>query len=221
MPSSKTLFRWVSVEFFGTAILAMAVSVMVNASTSLVPNPAFASLFLPFGVGLTLFVLAAVFGKVSSAHFNPAVTLGQLVFKKVGSMQAVLLWVGQFLGAWAGVAVSRILLHTSTLTPAAIPNSGVVLGEFVGAFILSLTVMMVTLKKVEPAVGPFAIGSSLALGVALALAQGGGILNPALALPLAATHWAYLLMPLLGGIGGAALAVIFDEESDTPQPKRS
>lgn len=214
MPSTRTLTRWIVAEFLGTAVLALAVSVLATQVTSPIPSLAYSPLFLPFGVGLTLFVLVATLGRASGAHFNPAVTLSQYFFKKIGSIQTMTYVVAQVLGAWVGILLSHIILGTTHVMPSATFTSSGVLAEFLGAFLLCFTIMSVVLKKVDGAIAPLAIAGSLAVGVSLALGPGGGLLNPALALGMGVYSWVYLFLPILGGMCGAAVAVIVDEEND-------
>jgi glycerol uptake facilitator-like aquaporin len=215
MPDNRTLLRWILVELIGTAILTMSVAVMVTQSSSSLPNAAFYSLFVPFGVGLTLFIIVALLSKMGSVHVNPAVTLGHLLFRRITPHQAGIYIVSQIVGAFAGIGLAHLLLSSTHLMPTATVTTPGVLGEFIGTFLLAFAVMSVTLKRVEMMWGPWVIGGSLALGITLAIGQGAGLLNPAIALAMGAYGWTYLLMPILGGLSGSALAVILDEESDS------
>lgn len=69
-------------EFLGTMFLMLAVNWSSHGTT-------------PQCVGLTVFMCAQIFGPISGAHFNPAVTLGMLL--KEGSAH----WVRNFAMAFA------------------------------------------------------------------------------------------------------------------------
>ena len=215
MLSTRALIRWVIAEVVGTAILAMSVALMTTQTSTISASSSFISLFVPFGVGLTLFLLVAMFSQVSRAHFNPLVTVGHMLFRKIDLSEGGVMILSQIIGAWFGVLLAHILLGSAHVNPVSSPTSGVVLGEFLGGFLLSFTVMQVTLKKIDSSVAAFAIGASLALGVMLAMGQGGGLINPALAIGFGADHWVYLFIPLLGGVCGSALSIILDEEKDS------
>src|SRR3712207_3658826 len=49
--------------------------------------------------GLVIAVMASAFGHISGGHFNPAVTLGFLVTRRITPNAAVAYWIAQFGGA--------------------------------------------------------------------------------------------------------------------------
>ena len=88
-------------------------------------------------------------------------------------------------------------------------GGGAFVFEFLGAFLLVLTVVHVTVKGVPEACSALAIGAALAVGVLIAGAASGGILNPALGIAFLLTGvidanlllaWLpYLVAPLAAG----------------------
>src|SRR5437870_12659244 len=59
--------------------------------------------------GLTIAVMASAVGHISGGHFNPAVTLGFLVTRRIAPSLAVVYWSLQFSAATAAAALLRWL----------------------------------------------------------------------------------------------------------------
>ena len=66
--------------------------------------------------GLVIAVFVSAFGFISGGHFNPAVTLGFLVTKRIAPMLALWYWIVQF----GGAAIAALLLKW--VLPTAIEN---------------------------------------------------------------------------------------------------
>src|SRR5438477_10059159 len=54
-----------------------------------------------FAHGLVIAVMASAVGHISGGHFNPAVTFGFLVTRRMAARLAVIYWIAQFAGATA------------------------------------------------------------------------------------------------------------------------
>ncbi len=211
--SPRIITRWMLAEGLGTALLTATIAV---AATGLSRGyPGYQAAFVPFVAGLTLFVLAYLFGPISGAHCNPAVSVALFVFRQISSFQLGMYLVAQFLGGVAGGLLARLMLDIEPSAPLLSTVSSIS-GEFVGAMILVLGVTMVVLKRVPESAGPAVIGGCLFIGVSISAVTGGGLLNPAIALGLGVFKLTYLAVPFLGGLTGAALAIIFHESSDQP-----
>lgn len=157
----------VAAEALGTAFPALA-------ALTAPPGLAFAA------VGLLLLALVVAIGDVSGAHVNPAVTLGLVVARKFPLVDGAGYAVAQASGAIAAVL---IMVALGRPLPDIDAGGGALVFEFLGAFILVLTVVHVTVKGVPEAGSALAIAAALAVGVVIAGGASGGILNPALALP--------------------------------------
>lgn len=83
----------VLVEFFGTGLLTAAVAFTGSAPLIV------AALAIAIGLG----------GKISGGHFNPAVTLLQLMSGKVGTTKAMLYMVAQFAAALLVFGLSLVV----------------------------------------------------------------------------------------------------------------
>jgi aquaporin Z len=54
--------------------------------------------------------MASAVGHISGGHFNPAVTLGFLVTRRIEPVLAVVYWIAQFAGAVVAAALLKWLL---------------------------------------------------------------------------------------------------------------
>ena len=94
-------------EFTGTAmLLATVIGSGIMGETLANGNTAIALLGNTIATGSILYVLITVFGPISGAHFNPAVTIAMLISKKI-SIKDALIFIGlQILGAGLGVMIA-------------------------------------------------------------------------------------------------------------------
>src|SRR5215212_9337033 len=78
---------------------------------------AFARTFTDMGLafGLAIAVMASAVGHISGAHFNPAVTLGFLVTRRMSPVLAGIYWIVQF----GAAALAALLLHWALPSEAA------------------------------------------------------------------------------------------------------
>lgn len=173
---------------------------------------------LALAQGLAIGVMVAALGHVSGGHFNPAITLGLLLGRKIDLPMAGVYWAAQLLGGViaaivVALAVSRedVAIGTPTLADDVNPLVGVVL-EMITTFFLVLVVYGTVVDRRAPAsVYPFAIGLTIAIGILAIGAYTGGALNPARGFgpALVGGEWggtvAWLFGPLLGGVAAWAL----------------
>jgi MIP family channel proteins len=166
--------------------------------------------------GLAIGLMICALGHVSGGHFNPAVTIGFWVTKRVTTVEAVSYWAAQLLGAIVAAFLLRavvpdeiwraVALGTPSLTRDFTVLSGLIL-EAITTFFLVLTVFATAVddrNSSRPYAG-FCIGLIISLGIMVAGPFTGAALNPARAFgpALASNHWAnqgvYWVGPLLGG----------------------
>ena len=139
--------------------------------------------------GLTVMVGIYVFGKISGAHFNPAVTIGLLVTKNIALVDSIYYIVGQAIGACLGSLALFLCLGASAVTVgglgATAPGLGVgywqaMFAEFLGTFFLMMVVMGVAVdKKAEPGFAGISIGMTVAAVIVVLGAFTGASINPA------------------------------------------
>ena len=166
--------------------------------------------------GLAIALMIMGLGHVSGGHFNPAVTIGFWVTKRMTTIEAVSYWVAQLAGAAAAAFLLRavipeetwraVALGTPTLARDFTVLSGLIL-EAVTTFFLVFTVFATAVddRNTSRPVAGFCIGLIIALGIMVAGPFTGAALNPSRAFgtALAANHWTnhgvYWVGPLLGG----------------------
>ena len=153
--------------------------------------------------GLTVMICIYVFGRISGAHLNPAVTIGLLVTKNIDLIDSVYYIVAQVVGACLGSLCLYLCLGAPAVTigglGATAPGLGVsylqaMFAEFLGTFFLMMVIMGVAVdKKAEPGFAGISIGMTVAAVIVVLGAFTGASINPA------RTFGPYLLDTLLGG----------------------
>lgn len=166
--------------------------------------------------GLAIAIMVSALGHISGGHFNPAVTIGFWVTKRLNTIDTILYWAAQLAGAIAAAFLLKSVIPEETWRAVALGTpelardfprwAGMAL-EAVTTFFLVLMVFATAVdeKGTFKSIAGFAIGLSIVLGIIVAGPLTGGALNPARAFgpALAATHWAnqgvYWVGPLAGG----------------------
>jgi MIP family channel proteins len=201
-------------EFIGVFAL-----VFINATAGLYNDLAVTAL----SAGLVIAVFVSAFAGVSGGHFNPAVTLGFVVTRRIPLVMAVFYWIVQF-GAAALAALLLKWIFPSTVgashlgAPAvnsAITSGKAVTIEAICTFFLVLVVFAtaVDAKGAFDKIAGLAIGFTIAFGVMMAGPLTGGALNPARAFgpELVSGDWANAWVWYVGPLAGGALAAILYE----------
>ena len=129
--------RRLTAEFLGTAFLLMTVIGSGIMGERLAQgNDGIALLANSIATGCALYALILIFGPVSGAHFNPAVTLCMALEKRIGRFDALAYIFVQILAAFAGVALAHLMFGESLFSASAKIRTGGAqwLGEFVATF---------------------------------------------------------------------------------------
>jgi glycerol uptake facilitator-like aquaporin len=156
MPS---LARRIFAEWLGTAfLLAAVVGSGIMAERLAGGNTALALLCNTIPTGAILVVLILVFGPLSGAHFNPAVSIAFAVRRELPWSIAAIYVVAQIIGAIAGVWAAHLMFALPvwqvSITPRA--GAGQWLAEAVATFGLLLTIFGCAARS--PAAVPYAVG---------------------------------------------------------------
>jgi glycerol uptake facilitator-like aquaporin len=116
-------------------------------------NVAIALLGNTLPTGAILFVLITMFGPISGAHFNPAVTAVFAFRKELSAAEAINFVVAQVLGAIVGVLAAHLMFEETVLQVSTKLRAGPAqwFSEWVAAFGLVLTILL-TLKANRAAV---------------------------------------------------------------------
>ena len=166
--------------------------------------------------GVAIAIMVCALGHVSGGHFNPAITIGFWVTKRLNTVDTIAYWIVQLAGATAAAYLLKSLIPDDTRHAVALGTPmmahdftvlpAIVL-EAVTTFFLVLTVFATAVDErssFRPVAG-FAIGLSITLGILVAGPFTGAALNPARAFgpALASSHWqnhgVYWIGPLAGG----------------------
>ena len=178
----------------------------------------------PLGIALAYgFAVGAMFtalGHISGGHFNPAVTIGFWVARRLGTFDTITYVAAQLAGAAAASYLLRFAVPDEVWGTVALGTPGLAGGLTRASGMLiegSLTfflVLVIFAAVSDPRLGGFA-GTAVGAVVAAAAMCGGpftgGVLNPARAFgpALAAHHWfnqpVYWIGPLAGGLIAASL----------------
>ncbi|OKO80786.1 MIP/aquaporin family protein [Bradyrhizobium sp. NAS96.2] len=154
-----TLARRLVAESLGTAfLLAAVVGSGIMAQKLAGGNVALALLCNTIPTGAILAVLILVFGPVSGAHFNPAVSLALSIRSELRWPIAVAYIAAQIVGAVAGVWVAHLMFELPVLQLSMTQRSGTGqwLAEAVATFGLLLTIFGCAART--PGAIPYAVG---------------------------------------------------------------
>ena len=136
--------RQLAAETLGTLLLLTAVvGSGIMAERLAGGNDALALIGNTLATGAMLAVLITMFGPISGAHFNPAVTLAFLARREIGRGRAVAFVLVQFAGGLAGVALAHAMfeLDVAQFSSRERSGAGQWLAEGVATFGLVTTIL--------------------------------------------------------------------------------
>lgn len=165
--------------------------------------------------GLAIALMMSALGHVSGGHFNPAVTAGFWVTRRLGSVEALGYVIAQLVGGIVA-ALLLVLLFPEGLREAArlgtpLLGPGIEFGTGVGieivlTFFLVIVFFGTTVDSRGPRVGGFAVGLTITMGMLAGGTLTGAVVNPARALGPAlvqgewTSHLVWWIGPLIGGV---------------------
>ncbi len=211
MPVFADYLRRGFAEFIGTfALVFVAAGSLVNSDV----------LTSAIAYGLVIAVFVTAFAGISGGHFNPAVTFGFLVTRRIAPTMAAFYWAVQLLGAalaalllrWIFPPLKSVFLGAPQLNGTIDTGKGVVI-EATLTFFLVLVVFatLVDPKGAFDKVAGLAIGFTILLDATMGSRLTGAAMNPARAFgpELVSGHWTtfwiWYVGPLAGGAFAAAL----------------
>ena len=207
-------------EFLGTAFLVFF------GTGSFVVNEVYGGFIGNTGIaiafGLVVMAMILVFGSISGAHINPAVTLVLWLVLRFPVNQLFAYIVAQFAGAVAASLLLFLLFPDSSTLGATIPSGEVwvsfVLEVILGFILMLVIIIFVTGISRKPALAGITIGGVVLLEALFAGPITGASMNPARSLAPAFVSgntefiWLYVLAPLTGMLL-AVLACILTRET--------
>lgn len=163
--TEATLSRRLVAEAVGTAfLLAAVVGSGIMAERLAGGNAGLALLGNTVATGAILAVLILIFGPVSGAHFNPAVTLAFVLRRDIAGRVAVAYVLVQLAAAAIGTVVAHIMFGEPWLTASTNQRTGAGqwLGELVASFGLVATILGCV--RFRPEATAYAVGLFITAG---------------------------------------------------------
>ncbi|HEY0259660.1 MAG TPA: aquaporin [Lacisediminihabitans sp.] len=231
--TTHTLFSRLVAEAFGTFLLVFGI-----VGTALFTSGNTGILGVALAAGLAVAAGAFVFGPVSGAHFNPAVTLAAAAAGRIRWREVVPYILAQLVG---GIGASSLLFAISAggpsgylanvvkggfasngygdHSPAGFTVVAVVLTEFILTTLFVYVVLGLTRGGAPAAVAPLAMGLALTLVYLVAVPVSNASINPARSIATAiyggptalGQLWVFILVPILGAlVAGFSYRALFD-----------
>lgn len=203
-------------EFIGTFALIFFGAGSICADQYLRSSGGIGLLAIALAHGLAIGIMVSALGHVSGGHYNPAITIGVWVTKRINTIDALLYWVAQLAGGVVAAFILKAVIPDDTWRAVALGTpelardfpvwAGMSL-EAVTTFFLVLVVFATAIDErgAFKAIAGFGIGLTITIGILVAGPLTGAALNPArfFGPALAANHWAnvgvYWIGPLAGG----------------------
>ena len=193
--------------------------------------------------GLAIGIMVAAAGHISGGHYNPAITAGMLVTKRISVPDGIAYIVAQLVGgvlgagaitlAYLDVDRNRVNLGLPAVGTSIVADPGVNLTatnalamEFILTFFLVLVVFGTAVDKrsIGRWIAPLAIGITIAIGNMAGVAASGAAINPvrwfgpAVIQQDFANAWVWIVGPVLGGLAAALLYDLFLMDKSAPAP---
>ncbi len=240
--------RRLTAEFVGTFWLVFGgCGAAVLAANFMPPgtnNTTFAIGFVgvSFAFGLTVLTGVYAFGHISGGHFNPAVTIGALIGRRV-EPKAVLPYIGvQVLGAIAAAGALAVIangqpgfdLKAGSFAANGFDKHSPGLYNLASAFLIEvlltafflIVILGATSKRANTAFAGLAIGLSLTLIHLISIPVTNTSVNPARSTGPAIFRggwalnqlWLFWVAPIIGAVLGALIYSLMSEEPSILQP---
>lgn len=230
MSETSTTGQKLAAEFLGTFLL-----VLLGCGAVVMSQGNYLAIALAFG--FALLVASYAFGRISGAHFNPAVSVGAAMGGRMSWGQVPAYAAAQVLG---GVVASALLWVVVRAIPdGVVPEQalgqnffgdggfswwGALIVEIVLSAVLVFVILAVTDARNEhPSTAPLTIGIALVVIYLFALPLTGASVNPARSIGPALFSgtdsledlWLFIVAPLLGAAAaGLSYPAIFGHGSD-------
>ena len=196
-----------AVEVIGTFIVVVFATGIVVIDSRL--HGALRISFIAFAPFVGIAVCVYMFGKISMAHFNPAVTLGFLITKHITKIQLVYYISAEIIGALLGSLFVKYLIGSNANLGANAPNYSysipVIFGiEVLASALLMAVILVVVYTRGLNGFSGIAIGGIVGLDIFFLTFISGASMNPARSLAPAllsgtfANLWLYFSATFVG-----------------------
>jgi len=196
-------------EFIGTAMLVMVVLVLSQTTP--------VSYFIATSVAITLAVIVMLFGTVSGAHVNPAITFGMWASRQIGTLRAANYVAAQLLGALAALQLYQYFTDRAVAVREDTFTTPIWLAEVVGTAVLALGITAAVSRGFDALQSALAYGAAFFVGIMIASTASAAFLNPAIALGVRGWSAAYVLGPLVGALVATNLYYLLFAPSTKPR----
>ena len=221
LPPLADTWRRSFVELMGAFALVFAGAGTIM---SIGPQADAGTLDVALATGLAIAVMVIAVGHISGGHFNPAITFGFIVTRRMNALLGVAYIVAQLAGGvlaalllrWIFPAANRNAANLGAPSVHTIDIGAALVVEALITFFLVWVVFAVTtdLRNAYTMLAGLAIGLVIVFGMLIAYPLTGGAFNPARAFgPELISNtwsdaWIYYVGPLAGG---AIAALLYDE----------
>ena len=206
-------------EFLGTFALVFFGAGAICVDFHLRSTGGIGVLAIALAHGLAIAIMVSALAHISGGHFNPAITIGFWVTRRLSTLDSLAYWGAQLLGAAAAAFLLKLVMPEEVVTNTFLGTpelmrdfprwSGMAL-EAVTTFFLVLVVFATAVDESGTfrSIAGFAIGLTITLGILVAGPFTGGALNPARAFgpALASGHWLNWGIYWVGPLGGGFIA---------------
>jgi MIP family channel proteins len=173
--------------------------------------------------GLAIALMVTAFGHISGGHFNPAITLGFLVTRRIATALAAVYWFMQFAGACVAALLLWWIFPAEAIAPSRLgapllhPSIGSGAGFALEAIMTAFLVIAVFATAVDErgafkAVAGFGIGFVISMDILAGGPLTGAAMNPSRAFGPELIYrvwesytWIYYAGPAVGAIFAAVL----------------
>jgi MIP family channel proteins len=217
-----TTFQKFAAEFLGTFALVFFGAGAICADRYLQSSGGIGLLGIALAHGLAIAIMVSALGHISGGHFNPAVSIGFWVTKRIGTMEAFLYWAAQILGGMAAAFLLKAVIPEETWRAVALGTpelvrdfsrlSAMLLEAFASFFlVLVFFATLVDDRGTFRSIAGFGIGLTITLGILVIGPFTGAAMNPARAFgpALASNHWTNWGVYWIGPLAGGFLAGLF------------
>ena len=206
-------------EFLGTFALVFFGAGAICVDFHLRSTGGIGVLAIALAHGLAIAIMVSALAHISGGHFNPAITIGFWVTRRLSTLDSLAYWGAQLLGAAAAAFLLKLVMPEEVVTNTFLGTpelmrdfprwSGMAL-EAVTTFFLVLVVFATAVDESGTfrSIAGFAIGLTITLGILVAGPFTGAALNPARAFgpALASGHWLNWGIYWVGPLGGGFIA---------------
>jgi MIP family channel proteins len=174
--------------------------------------------------GLAIAVMASAMGHICGAHFNPAITFGFWITRRISTPLALVYWVSQLAAGTLAALLLKWILPGDRISqwnlgaPKLSADIGAGEGLVVEAVLTFFLAWVIFATAVDPdgsfnKIAGLGIGLTMTVGVLVGFSLTGGILNPSRAFGpmLVQNSWGDFWIWFVGPLAGAAIAALLYE----------